>query len=51
VALTQNTDDYYPWWYSPKTATTIIHGGTRQFLFAWLFVFCLFVCLFVCFYC
>jgi hypothetical protein len=29
VALTQNTDDYYPWWHSPKTPTTIIHGGTH----------------------
>jgi hypothetical protein len=25
VAFTQNTNDYYPWWYSPKTPTTIIH--------------------------
>jgi hypothetical protein len=29
VALTQNTNDYYPWWHSPKTPTTIIHGGTH----------------------
>jgi hypothetical protein len=29
VALTQNTNDYYPWWYSPKTLTTITHGGTH----------------------
>jgi hypothetical protein len=27
VALTQNTNDYYPWWHSPKTPTTIIHEG------------------------
>ena len=28
VALTQNTNDYYPWWHSPKTPTTIIHEVT-----------------------
>jgi hypothetical protein len=27
VALTQNANDYYPWWHSPKTPTTIIHEG------------------------
>jgi hypothetical protein len=29
VALTQNTNDYYPWWHSTKTPTTIIHGVTH----------------------
>jgi hypothetical protein len=29
VALNQNTNDYYPWWHSPKSLTTIIHGGTH----------------------
>jgi hypothetical protein len=27
MAFTQNTNDYYPWWHSPKTPTIIIHGG------------------------
>jgi hypothetical protein len=27
VVLAQNTNDYYPWWHSPKTPTTIIHEG------------------------
>jgi hypothetical protein len=22
-------NDYYPWWYSPKTPPTIIYGGTH----------------------
>jgi hypothetical protein len=29
LTLTQNTTDYYPWLNSPKTPTTIIHGGTH----------------------
>jgi hypothetical protein len=29
VELTQTINNYYPWWHSPKTPTTITHGGTH----------------------
>jgi hypothetical protein len=29
VELTQNINNYYPWWHSPKTPTISIHGGTH----------------------
>jgi hypothetical protein len=38
VTLTQNTNNYYPWWHSPKTPTTITHGGTHEFPVAAMFV-------------